>query len=130
MLLDAVTSTCWYKTTNHSFDGKSGIWTLITKELTIRLSHNQSSSNIVTKIMTSVTSNVYRQLQSIRSYLISNRSGQVTTVTYQLRSKRIIPSPLCYLMIQNLFLDFQATDLDIRLVFQPPNSPDMNMLDI
>ena len=129
-MLAAVASPKLDTTANHSFDGKIGIWSLITKEPARCSGHNQSAGTIVTKAITSVTANVYR------GFLIDNFLPDIqdnwpwyrhhTPIKIQQDNARphVPPNDPAFVAY------IQATGLYIRLLFQSSNRNDISLLDI
>ncbi|WCJ24690.1 hypothetical protein M5689_006630 [Euphorbia peplus] len=112
-----------------SFDGKIGIWPLVYKEAAKRNSRNRSAGTMVTKPILSVTKEV------IRSFMIEKVIPSVKEKWPFFSSKTIFiqqDNAKPHLDINdNDFVEAARGDgFDINLCCQPPNSPDMNVLDL
>ncbi|KAI9083257.1 hypothetical protein K1719_034789 [Acacia pycnantha] len=89
---------------NETFSGKIGVFPLVTQEPTKRKSVNRPAGTLVTKPIVSVTKDVSRW------FLIEH----------------VVPA-----IKENEFCRVAIEDgFDIRLMNQPPNSPDLNILDL
>ncbi|XP_057521627.1 uncharacterized protein LOC130801764 [Amaranthus tricolor] len=111
------------------FDGKIGIWPIITQEPTKRSSKNRKRGEMETKPIQSITK------EHIREMLITNVLPTIRAKWPAELSKHI------YIQQDNAkphiahndrgFLEEAMKDgFNIQLVQQPPNSPDMNVLDL
>ncbi|PNX75296.1 mariner transposase [Trifolium pratense] len=112
------------------FDGKIGIFPLVTEEPAKRSSVNRAAGTLETKPITSVTKQV------IRSYMIEKvlpaikekwpREDRCYPIFIQQDNARthidINDEEFCRAASQDGF--------DIRLMYQPANSPDLNVLDL
>jgi hypothetical protein len=115
---------------NEIFDGKIGIFPFVTKEPAKRTSANRVAGTMETKAMTSVNRDV------IRSFFIEKvlpaikakwpREDLGSTIFIQQDNARTHIS-----LDDPEFLQEATKDgFDIRLMSQPPNSPDLNVLDL
>ena len=111
------------------FDGKIGIWPFITQEPAKRSSKNRKRGELETKPIQSITK------EHIRAMLITNVLPTIRAKWPAGLSKHI------YIQQDNAkphiahndreFLEEAMKDgFNIQLVQQPPNSPDMNVLDL
>ncbi|WOG81933.1 hypothetical protein DCAR_0101091 [Daucus carota subsp. sativus] len=119
MFLAAVARPQFDNDNNILFDGKSEYF----------LCKNRVTGTLETKACTSVTKDVYR------SYLLEQVLPQIR------RKWPLLSSPIIYIQQDNAkphikiddeeFINSSKQDgFDIRLVCQPPNSPDLNVLDL
>ena len=130
MFLAAVARPRWDTGRKKRFDGKLGIWPFVVTEDAQRNSRNRPSGTPVTKPMTSVTNVEYRHflldklLPAIKEKWPSNSLG--TSITIQQDNARPHISP----MDEDFCTAVKDLNLKVNLVCQPPNSPDMNVLDL
>ncbi|VFQ94194.1 unnamed protein product [Cuscuta campestris] len=111
------------------FDGKIGIFPFIFTEPAQRNSRNRPRGTLVTKPVPIVNKDVYR------SFLINKVILAIKEKWPTGSNKRVIiqqdnakPHIACN---DPAFLQVaQADGFDISLTFQPPNSPDLNVLDL
>jgi len=115
---------------NEIFSGKNGVFPFVTLERARRASANRAADTLETKPITSVTKDI------VRSYLIEKvipaikakwpREDLNHPIFIQQDNARTHIQPVdeefCRVATQNGF--------DIRLTSQPPNSPDLNVLDL
>ncbi|CAN6331900.1 unnamed protein product, partial [Urochloa humidicola] len=129
MFLVAVAKPRYDNEGNCIFDGKIGIWPFIRKEPAKRRSGNRARGTLVTKTM-----KVDRD--TIRSYMITKllpaivnrwpREDAGKTIWIQQDNARThVPVD-----DEQFARAVAQTGLDIRLINQPANSPDMNVLDL
>ncbi|KAE8771312.1 hypothetical protein D1007_56834 [Hordeum vulgare] len=113
-----------------TFDGKLGIWPFTYQEPAKRKSKNRDVGTMVTKVLPAVTQNVVREyminflIPSIRARWHAAERGMPIYVQ-QDNAKTHIP-----LDDPEFVAAAQAEGWDIRLTCQPPNSPDLNILDL
>jgi hypothetical protein len=113
-----------------TFDGKIGIWPFTFEEAAKKDSPNRLKGTMVTKVITSVTRDVSREwlvnkvLPAIKAKWPASEHGQ-TIYIQQDNARTHIPvdDPV-------FCAAAQADGWDIRLICQPPNSPDLNILDL
>ena len=115
---------------NVTFSGKIGIYPFITKEPAKRSSVNRVAGTLETKAMTSV------KRDTVRSYLIEKvirdirakwpREDMHKLICIQQDNARTHVDPKDIEFCQAA----QQSGFDIQLMCQPPNSPDMNVLDL
>ena len=129
MFLAAVARPQFDEDNNILFDGKIGIFPFVYKEPAQRSSKNRIAGTLETKACTSVTKDVYR-------------SCLLHQVLPQIRQKwPLLSSPTIYIQQDNARPHIRIDDdefiraakqygFDINLVCQPPNSPDLNVLDL
>ncbi|KAL6861529.1 hypothetical protein ACP4OV_017229 [Aristida adscensionis] len=129
MLLCAVTpprqdaeGTCY-------FDGKLGIWPFVRQEPAQRSSRNREKGTLIAKSVI-VTRDVSRQylITKVLPAIVAKwpREGRRETVWIQQDNARTHIDP----NDEAFCLAVQQTGLDIRIFNQPPNSPDLNVLDL
>ncbi|KAL7093621.1 hypothetical protein ACP275_11G050500 [Erythranthe tilingii] len=115
---------------NELFSGKIGVFPLVTQEAAKRTSINRVAGTLETKAISSVNKNV------IRSYFIEK-------VIPAIKQKWPRGDSRCPIFIQQdnarthidhndeeFHLAATRDGFDIRLMRQPPNSPDLNVLDL
>ncbi|WCJ44147.1 hypothetical protein M5689_024834 [Euphorbia peplus] len=112
-----------------SFDGKIGIWPLVYKEAAKRNSRNRSAGTVVTKPILSATKEV------IRSFMIDKVLPSIKEKWPSFSPKTIFiqqDNARPHLDVSDVdFIEAAKGDgFDIKLYCQPPNSPDMNVLDL
>uniref|UniRef100_A0A8R7PDQ2 Uncharacterized protein n=1 Tax=Triticum urartu TaxID=4572 RepID=A0A8R7PDQ2_TRIUA len=130
MFLAAVTWPHFDANNTMIFDGKHGIWPFTYQEAAKRKSKNEDAGAMVTKVLPTVTQNVVREyminflIPAIRARWHAAERGMLIYVQ-QDNAKTHIP------LDDPEFVDVaQAEGWDIRLTCQPPNSPDLNILDL
>ncbi|CAM0883445.1 unnamed protein product [Alopecurus aequalis] len=112
------------------FDGKLGIWPFTFQEPAQRKSKNRAAGTMVTKVLPAVTKDVGRQyminflLPAIRARWPAAERGMPIYIQ-QDNAKTHIPVD-----DPEFVAAAQAEGWDIRLTCQPPNSPDLNILDL
>ena len=127
MFLAAVACLHWDTRRNQCFDGKLGFWPFITIEEARMNSWNRPAGTPVTKAMTSVTNVEYCQfiieklLPVIKEKWPSNASDCAIKIQQDNARPHISPMDVEFCNA------VKANDLNVQLVCQPPNSPDMNM---
>ncbi|XP_027074399.2 uncharacterized protein [Coffea arabica] len=116
---------------NPTFDGKIGIFPFVFKEPAKRSSKNRMAGTLETKPILSVTKEVYRRclieqvLPAIHAKWPRD-GGSVTEILIQQDNAKPHINPT-----DPVFIEAASRDgFDIHLSFQPPNSPDMNVLDL
>ena len=129
MFLAAVARPRWDSSRNQYFDGKLGIFPFVVEEKAKRKSKNRPAGTIETKAIVSVTKTEYRDalinqlLPQIQSKWPNRPRGPIW-----LQQDNAKPH------IDQNDVSFKSavsgTGLDIRLTNQPPNSPDLNVLDL
>src|SRR5690349_1607478 len=111
------------------FPGKAGIWPFVTKEPAKRNSKNRKAGELVTKPVI-VTKEIYSEM------LISNVLPAIRDQWPRCSAKRPIfiqqDNAKPHLSVNDpRFIEAASADgFDIRLRCQPPNSSDMNVLDL
>ncbi|XP_059627408.1 uncharacterized protein LOC132270231 [Cornus florida] len=115
---------------NKEFSGKIGIFQFTYKKPAKRNSKNRMAETLETKLILSVTKDVIRScliekvLPAIRKRWLC--SSMTETIFIQQDNARPHIDPR-----DSEFLEAACKDgFDIRLCFQPPNNPDMNVLDL
>ncbi|KAM0925167.1 hypothetical protein ACQ4PT_004375 [Festuca glaucescens] len=130
MFLAAVARPHFDANGNVVFDGKLGIWPFTYQEAAKRKSKHRDAGTIVTKVLPAVTQSVSREyminflLPAIKQRWPASERG--TTIWIQQdNAKTHIPVD-----DPEFVAAAQADGWDIRLTCQPPNSPDLNILDL
>ena len=128
MFLGAVARPRWDSNNNRMFDGKLGIWPFTEVVKAQRTSANRPAGTLITKALTSVTTDVYQKwliewlLPAIKeNFPLSNH-----TIKIQQDNARPHIQPQDPTFLQAA----QRLGLNVELVYQPPNSPDLNVLDL
>lgn len=112
------------------FDGKIGCWPFVTEKAAQRNSINRDAGTMELKAITSV------KRETIKSFLIQKvipaihekwpRSENAETIFIQQDNARTHVPPTD----PDLIAALSQTDLHIEVICQPPNSPDLNILDL
>jgi hypothetical protein len=110
------------------FDGKLGIWPFTKVELVVRGSRNRPAGTTVTKTIDSVTNVEHRQflIEELLPAIRDNwpRSGRSIRIQQDNARPHILPTDPAFVAA------FTTMGLNNELVCQPPNSPDLNVLDL
>ena len=128
MFLGAVARPRWDHHKNRMFDGKLGIWPFTEVVEAQRTSANRPAGTLITKALTSVTTDVYRKwliewlLPAIKEKFPP--SNRVIKIQQDNARPHIQPQDSMFLQAA------QRLGLNVELVCQPPNSPDLNVLDL
>jgi hypothetical protein len=118
--------------TGEKWLGKIGIFPLVTEESTKRTSKNRPKGTIEIKPIASVKKEVVKDIlinkifPAIRSSWPKDPNQEVTHILIQLNNAKPHPRPDDEELIQ----EGKKDGFDIRLIYQPPNSPDTNVLDL
>lgn len=130
MFLAAVARPRFDVNDNVTFDGKIGIWPFTFQEAAKRDSPNRLAGTIVTKVIPKVTRDVSRDflvnkvIPAIKAkWPPSERGRPIFIQQDNARTHVNVDDPV-------FLAAAQADGWDIRLVCQPPNSPDLNILDL
>ena len=112
------------------FNGKIGIWPFVYQEAAKRNSKNRSKGTMETKVISSVTKDVVRR--TILDKVVPAIKGKWPAST---RKRPIIiqqdnAKPHCAVDDKLLVDSMTEGDWDISFRCQPPNSPDLNVLDL
>jgi hypothetical protein len=112
-----------------TFDGKIGTWAFVTETPAVRRSANRERGTLELKSM-KVTRDVMREylcgkvVPAIQDLWPNEDEGRTIFIQQDNARPHLLPN-------DDAFLQAVAqTDLDIRLMQQPPNSTDMNVLDL
>ncbi|XP_026458589.1 uncharacterized protein LOC113359119 [Papaver somniferum] len=130
MFLAVVARPRYDSANNEEFSGKIGIFPFTFQEPAQRNSKNRTAGTMETKAILSVTKDVIRSclinkvLPAIRSKW--PRSSNMEPIFIQQDNARPHINP----NDQEFLEDASKDGFDIRLSFQPPNSPDFNVLDL
>lgn len=129
MFMGCVTRSKFDVTRNKMFDEKLGIFPFVYEEPAKRINKNRPTSTMLVKPIQSITEYVIRKclieklLPAIREYW---PGGNLETIWIQQDNARPHIDPN-----YTIFVEAAAVDgYDIRLCYQPPNSPDINVLDL
>lgn len=128
MFFAAVARPRWNTAMNRNFDGKIGIWPFVKVERAKRNSRNRPAGTLVTKPLDSVT-NAESRAMLIEKLLpaikekFPVRNGKIKIQQDNARP-HIRPDD------EEFRNAVQRLGLDVELVQQPPNSPDLNVLDL
>ncbi|KAG8069617.1 hypothetical protein GUJ93_ZPchr0006g43129 [Zizania palustris] len=113
-----------------TFDGKIGMFPFIFKEPALRSSRNRERGTMVTKAMTSVTKEVSRNflvnkvLPAIKEKWPAEERGVPIYIQQDNAKTHIDVNDAQFVQVA------QADGWNIHLMCQPPNSPDLNVLDL
>ncbi|KAM0898928.1 hypothetical protein ACQ4PT_021640 [Festuca glaucescens] len=113
-----------------TFDGRISIWPFTFEEAAKRDSPIRLKGTMVTKLVTSVTKDVSREwlvnkvLPAIKEKWPVAERGRTIYIQQDNAKSHIDPNGPIFLAAAT------ADGWDIRLVCQPPNSPDLNILDL
>ncbi|XP_074314285.1 uncharacterized protein LOC141649494 [Silene latifolia] len=115
---------------NETFSGKIGVFPLITKEPAIRRSRNREAGTLVTKPIPSVTREVIRNfliekvVPAIKATWPIEDMGSTIFIQQDNARTHIDPNDPEFRRVAS------QDGFDIRLMCQPANSPDLNILDL
>lgn len=130
MFLVAVARPRFDANTGAWFDGKVGMWPLTTQVPAARASRNRPRGTLVTKTIASIDTSVYKSflIDKVLPALVECWPAADRERTVFLQQDNARP----HIAVNDL--DFLAavsrTGLDVRLRNQPPNSPELNVLDL
>lgn len=129
MFLAAVTRPRHYGRRNSFFDGKIGMWPLVTREPAQRASKNRPAGTMEFKPITSINKQVMSEfmIEKVLPAIVAKwpRCWDGPIYVQQDNAKPHLKSD-----DPDFVAESQKDGLDIRLTCQPPNSPDMNVLDL
>jgi hypothetical protein len=130
MFLAAVARPRWDFSRNQWFDGKLGIWPFVFQEPAKRASKNRPAGTMETKNISSVDKFQYRKmmLENVLPAIEASwpRSSRGTTIYIQQDNAK----PHIDTQDQEFLRASEEMFLNVQLRFQPPNSPDTNVLDL
>lgn len=112
------------------FSGKIGVFPLVTKQPALRRSRNRDAGTLETKPITSVTKEVIRAfllekvIPVIKNVWPVEELGQIIFIQQDNARTHIRPDDEQFNLVAS------QTRFDIKLMCQPPNSPDLNVLDL
>ena len=136
MFLVAVARPRWDHDRNRMFDGKIGMWPFAQQVPAERNSVNRPRGTLEWKEM-KVTKEVYRQflhekLVPAIKERFPRREGQTIYIQQDNARPHIQPEEFSTKLLQQdgANLDDEERQWDLQLYFQPPNSPDLNVLDL
>jgi hypothetical protein len=112
------------------FDGKIGIWPFVVKEPAKRFSKNRSRGTLVTKAITSVNKESIRQMMLENVIPAIKEKWPLATRMQPIIIQQDNAKPHC--SVDDSSLVEAATEGTWKISFrcQPPNSPDLNVLDL
>ena len=129
MFLTAVARPRFYEYGNMTFSGKIGVWSFVRVTAAAKRSKNREKGTLETKPVI-VTRDVMREyiiqkvVPAIQALWPADDDGQPIFIQQDNARTHILPNDQAFA---------EAVDesgLDIRIMYQPPNSPDMNALDL
>lgn len=129
MFLAAVARPRFDFSRNKKFDGKIGIWPFVVKEPARRNSKNRAAGTLVTKPI-NVTKEVYsdflinKVLPAIQSKWPGRQAGMPIYIQQDNAKPHLRANDPAFVEAA------RQNGFDIRLRCQPPNSPDLNVLDL
>ena len=129
MFLCAVARPRWDVGRNQWFDGKLGIWPFVEKVQAVRNSRNRVRGTWETK-------NVNVKRENFREMLVEKLLPSIIAKWPEADRARTIEiqqdnaKPHCFSDDEGFHDAVAAAGWDMRLVRQPPNSPDLNVLDL
>ncbi|XP_054805391.1 uncharacterized protein LOC129308333 [Prosopis cineraria] len=115
---------------NEIFSGKIGLFSFVIKEAARRRSANRSRGTMETKPITSITKEV------MKSFLIDKVLPEIKAKWPTSHASETIyvqqDNAPCHIHDSDVDFRMAASDggFDIHLISQPPNSPDLNILDL
>jgi hypothetical protein len=111
---------------NETFSGKIGVFPLVHKVAAKRSSSNRASGTLETKPITSITKQVSRM------FLIEKVLPAIKAKWPREHAMETIYIQQCHVSIDDEEFSKAASEggFNIRLTCQPPNSPDLNVLDL
>jgi hypothetical protein len=129
MFLCAVARPRWDTRANRYFDGKLGIWPFVEKVPAQRASRNRARGTLITKSI-SVTKEVYKTfiMEKVLPAIEEKWPQCHRDMTIKLQQDNAKPH-----RIHNdpeLLEHMSTMTVKVELVDQPPNSPDLNVLDL
>ena len=129
MFLTAIARPRWDNEGNVTFSGKLGIWPFVKEVPAQRRSDNRPRGTLETKSI-KVNRQVMREfmienlLPAIQASWPENDAGQTIYIQQDNAKPHILPND------PEFIAAVERTGLDIRLIQQPANSPDLNGLDL
>ena len=115
---------------NRLFDGKIGIWPFITIEPAVRNSRNRPAGTPVTKPIPSVNPEVYRSFLIEKVLPAINHKWPLNDRLNPIKIQQDNAKPHIAPTDESFVNAAQALNLNVELICQPPNSPDLNVLDL
>lgn len=112
-----------------TFDGKIGTWAFVTETAAVRRSENRERGTLELKSL-KVNRDVMRDfmchkvIPAILDLWPDEDAGRTIYIQQDNATPHIRPNDPVFLQV------IAQTDLNIQLIQQPPNSPDMNVLDL
>jgi hypothetical protein len=136
MFLVAVARPRWDRVKNQWFDGLIGVWPFVYQAAAKRNSKNRPAGTMETKAITSVDKTIIKRFlidkvfPAIRSKWPRRLASctEVGPIEVLIQQDNARPHPSIH--DPELLREGSQDGLSIRLTCQPPNSPDMNVLDL
>ena len=114
----------------HLFDGKIGIWAFIYEEEAKQNSKNRDKGTMETKAVTSVTKDVVRQMLLDKVIPAIKSKWPSGTRNLPIIIQQDNAKPHCAVDDPELVEAMTENNWKISIRCQPPNSPDLNVLDL
>lgn len=130
MFLAAVARPRWDTCRNRRFDGKLGIWLFTTIENARKSSRNRPAGTAVTKVMTSVTNVQYRNFHIEKLLPVIKEKWPRTLTNPVIKIQQDAARPHTTPTDAEFCRVAEKLDLNIQIINQPPNSPNLNVLDL
>lgn len=130
MFLAAVARPRWNHSENKNFDGKLGIWPFVFSEPAKRSSRNRAAGTIETKAISNVTREAYKTmiigklLPAIQEKWPRSAPRKTIWIQQDNAKPHILPDDIEFNEASN------RSGFKIKMLCQPPNSPDTNVLDL
>ncbi|GMF36685.1 unnamed protein product [Phytophthora fragariaefolia] len=130
MFLTAIARPRWDPHRKTEFDGKLGLWPFAEDYITKRKSKNRPAGTKLKKNIESVNSEVYKHFllefvfAAIRKKWPRGDRGRIIYVQQDNATPHVSPRD------PDILREAKSDGWDIRLIFQPANSPDFNCLDL
>lgn len=136
MFLAAVARPRWDRVRNQWFTGRIGIWPFVFQDAAKRSSKNRPAGTLETKAIPSITKEVTKRFlvekvfPAIRAKWPRRPASSQDTGPIKVFVQQDNARPHPAVDDPDLIADGYKGGFEIRMVCQPPNSPDMNVLDL
>jgi hypothetical protein len=129
MFMAAVARPRWDRARNKWFNGKLGIFPFVCQEAAKRSSKNRSIGTMVTKPIEVINKDVIRKclINKVMPAIRLKWPGYWTGPIYIQQDNA---RPHIHASDEEFIHEARKDGFDIQLTFQPPNSPDLNVLDL
>ena len=114
----------------HLFDGKIGIWPFVTQEAAKRNSRNRAKGTMETKAVTSITKDVVWQMLLDKVIPAIKSKWPIGRRNFPIIIQQDNAKPHCAIDDPALVNATTEDNWNISFRCQPPNSPDLNVLDL